>query len=62
MDARLVTSQTEIPASVQADMVAEANHRIANSLALLVSMVRMQARFAVGKERLSSIQQCRNPA
>jgi two-component sensor histidine kinase len=43
MDARLVTSQSDIPAAAPADIVAEANHRIANSLALLVSMVRMQA-------------------
>ena len=32
-----------------ADLVAEANHRIANSLALLVGLVRMQAR-AIGKK------------
>ncbi|OAI45035.1 hypothetical protein AYO42_03630 [Rhizomicrobium sp. SCGC AG-212-E05] len=39
MDALLAQSQTPSPT----DLVAEANHRIANSLTLLVSMVRMQA-------------------
>jgi two-component sensor histidine kinase len=35
--------QTPMPQTASADIVAEANHRIANSLTLLVSMVRMQA-------------------
>jgi two-component sensor histidine kinase len=36
-------TQTQMPQIASADIVAEANHRIANSLTLLVSMVRMQA-------------------
>ena len=36
------------PAATASDLVAEANHRAANSLALLGGLVRMQAR-AVGK-------------
>jgi two-component sensor histidine kinase len=43
MDAILTHTQTTDYHSSAADAVAEANHRIANSLALLVSMVRMQA-------------------
>jgi two-component sensor histidine kinase len=39
MDALLAQSPSQAPT----DLVAEANHRIANSLTLLVSMVRMQA-------------------
>ncbi|HJT43427.1 MAG TPA: sensor histidine kinase [Rhizomicrobium sp.] len=42
MDAILAQSQ-HIPHMPVTDLVAEAHHRIANSLALLVSMVRMQA-------------------
>jgi two-component sensor histidine kinase len=34
---------TQMPSPVPSDLIAEANHRIANSLTLLVSMVRMQA-------------------
>lgn len=41
MDARLARQPQAIP--LPPDLVAEANHRIANSLTLLVSMVRMQA-------------------
>lgn len=41
MDAVLNRSSLESP--LPTDLVAEANHRIANSLTLLVSMVRMQA-------------------
>ena len=40
MDALLAQPSLQIPPT---DLVAEANHRIANSLTLLVSMVRMQA-------------------
>jgi two-component sensor histidine kinase len=40
MDAHIQTPMTQ---TASADIVAEANHRIANSLTLLVSMVRMQA-------------------
>ncbi len=40
MDALLARQSPGMPAP---DLVAEANHRIANSLTLLVSMVRMQA-------------------
>ena len=43
MDATLAQSQHTQPLTMNADLVAEANHRIANSLTLLVSMVRMQA-------------------
>ena len=44
MDAILAQSRfSKMPASAPSDLVAEANHRIANSLTLLVSMVRMQA-------------------
>jgi two-component sensor histidine kinase len=39
MDALLAQSPSQAPT----DLIAEANHRIANSLTLLVSMVRMQA-------------------
>ena len=42
MDAILAYPQTSTPSSVL-DHVAEANHRIANSLTLLVGMVRLQA-------------------
>jgi two-component sensor histidine kinase len=41
MDALLARRSPEMPPAT--DLVAEANHRIANSLTLLVSMVRMQA-------------------
>ena len=40
------------PAAITSDLVAEANHRAANSLALLGGLVRMQAR-AVGKNSQS---------
>src|SRR5437868_1293762 len=40
-----------VTAPANIDLVAEANHRVANSLALLGSLVRMQAR-AVGKTHL----------
>ena len=44
MDVILAQSRfTQMPATAPSDLVAEANHRIANSLTLLVSMVRMQA-------------------
>ena len=45
MDATLAQSQhtAQKPMSAPPDLIAEANHRIANSLTLLVSMVRMQA-------------------
>ena len=45
MDATLARSRlTQVPPQqAPSDLVAEANHRIANSLTLLVSMVRMQA-------------------
>lgn len=57
MDATLAQSQHTLQSLPGPDMVAEANHRIANSLTLLVSMVRMQA-VAVKKadESLSSAQ------
>jgi two-component sensor histidine kinase len=42
MNAMLANDHQE-PSTLATDLVAEANHRIANSLALLVSMVRMQA-------------------
>jgi two-component sensor histidine kinase len=41
MDALLIRRLPDMPPAT--DLVAEANHRIANSLTLLVSMVRMQA-------------------
>ena len=45
MHASLAQSRLgQMPVSNVGDLVAEANHRIANSLTLLVSMVRMQAR------------------
>lgn len=40
---RLQTASAVFDPLTQTDLVAEANHRIANSLTLLVSMVRMQA-------------------
>ena len=44
MDVILAQSRfTPMPSPAATDLVAEANHRIANSLTLLVSMVRMQA-------------------
>jgi two-component sensor histidine kinase len=44
MDAILAQNRfAKMPTSAPSDLVAEANHRIANSLTLLVSMVRMQA-------------------
>jgi two-component sensor histidine kinase len=43
MDAVLAKSRFTMSAPAPSDLVAEANHRIANSLTLLVSMVRMQA-------------------
>ena len=44
MDAVLAQSRySQMPSAAPSDLVAEANHRIANSLTLLVSMVRMQA-------------------
>ena len=49
MDAILAQNQF-IPMTPAPDLIAEANHRIANSLTLLVSMVRMQA-VSVKKSR-----------
>jgi two-component sensor histidine kinase len=47
MDAILVSNHhVSLPEKTGHDVVAEANHRIANSLTLLVSMVRMQANAA----------------
>ncbi len=43
MDAILAPEAVATPEKAAKDLVAEANHRIANSLTLLVSMVRMQA-------------------
>lgn len=43
MDARLAQRPDGMSSPPPKDIVAEANHRIANSLTLLVSMVRMQA-------------------
>jgi two-component sensor histidine kinase len=43
MDAILAPQAVATPEKAAKDLVAEANHRIANSLTLLVSMVRMQA-------------------
>jgi two-component sensor histidine kinase len=43
MDAILAQSQPPSSTFSESDLVAEANHRIANSLALLVGMVRMQS-------------------
>jgi two-component sensor histidine kinase len=44
MDAVLAQSRySQMPPAAPSDLIAEANHRIANSLTLLVSMVRMQA-------------------
>ena len=44
MDAVLIRNRfSHMPPTAPSDLVAEANHRIANSLTLLVSMVRMQA-------------------
>lgn len=43
MDVILSQARPVIPPPAPEDLVAEANHRIANSLTLLVSMVRMQA-------------------
>jgi two-component sensor histidine kinase len=43
MDAVLAPHAIATPHQAAKDLVAEANHRIANSLTLLVSMVRMQA-------------------
>jgi two-component sensor histidine kinase len=43
MDAVLAQSRYTMSPPPPSDLVAEANHRIANSLTLLVSMVRMQA-------------------
>ncbi len=55
MNATLAHSQNILHPMPATDLIAEANHRIANSLTLLVSMVRMQA-VAVKKadETLSS--------
>ena len=46
MDAILAPEAIAAPEQAAKDLVAEANHRIANSLTLLVSMVRMQASAA----------------
>lgn len=43
MDALLTLRRPDMSAPPAKDLIAEANHRIANSLTLLVSMVRMQA-------------------
>ena len=43
MNVILADSRLQMPPNLSSDIVAEANHRIANSLTLLVSMVRMQA-------------------
>ena len=58
MDAILAQSQHTLPNPMTApDLVAEANHRIANSLTRLVSMVRMQAvSVKKGAETLSSVE------
>ena len=55
MDAILAQSQHSPMSAVGPDLIAEANHRIANSLTLLVSMVRMQAvSVKKGSETLTS--------
>jgi two-component sensor histidine kinase len=46
MDAILAPETISVPQKTAQDLVAEANHRIANSLTLLVSMARMQASAA----------------
>ncbi len=43
MDARLAHANTDERPPQESDVAAEANHRIANSLSLLVGMVRLQA-------------------
>jgi two-component sensor histidine kinase len=48
MESQKFSSQVVSVARLNIDLVAEANHRVANSLALLGGLVRMQAR-AVGK-------------
>ncbi len=56
MDASLAPSIIATPEDAAKDVVAEANHRIANSLSLLVGMVRMQAREVSGRpEPLSNV-------
>jgi len=50
MDALLTRRSSEMPPAT--DLVAEANHRIANSLTLLVSMVRMQAASVKKKQAI----------
>lgn len=52
MDALLARQSSEMPPAP--DLVAEANHRIANSLTLLVSMVRMQASAVKKKQTVLS--------
>ena len=46
MDALLTSLPSHLPFASPTDPVAEANHRIANSLALLASLVRMQGALA----------------
>ena len=52
MDAILTPKAVALPEQAAKDLVAEANHRIANSLTLLVSMVRMQASAAARRSEV----------
>lgn len=57
MDALLARQSPDMPPAT--DLVAEANHRIANSLTLLVSMVRMQASSVKRKQAVLSHEEVR---
>jgi two-component sensor histidine kinase len=59
MDAILAPLRSSLPSDLPSDPVAEANHRIANSLALLTGLVRMEATSArKGCKSYSSAEVC----